>query len=428
MRRNLESTRSYPSFAASALLVSTLITGCVSARMSDREADRLFRESKYSEAADYLKSRIKAGGPGAPGSNDELLYLLDAGLSLHQADRWEESNAYFALAEKHVGLNNYTSVSEQAGTLLTGENTKAYRGEDFEKVLIHVYKALNFAMLGGIEDSLVEARLVNRRLEQLKREGEKPYKQNAFARYLSAILYEAEGEFNDAYVDYRKTHELEPSFRPVGVDLWRMAAALGLDDHMERWDQQFQLSQEEKDRRINRVLSRRSGMGEIIVIYQNGISPLKWPDPQFPQLPRFVARSNPVREAEVDLNGSLFGKTAILHDIEATAISNLEEKRMGLAAKRVAGRLVKGLVAQQVGKSANSQALGALTELVLVVSDQADTRSWNLLPKDLQILRIPVSAGEHLVKVRPVGGTELAEKTVKVEAGKKVFLSFRFMP
>jgi hypothetical protein len=415
-------------FGRSLLLVAIpLLAGCVSARMRDREPDRLFREAKYAEAAAYLKSKMK-DGPGKPGSNDEFLYLVDTGLALHQAGEFEASNAYFTLVEKHAGLNNYTSVSEEAGTLVTGENTKVYRGEDFEKVLIHVYKAMNYAMLGGIEDALVEARLVNRRLEELRREGERPYKQNAFARYLSAVLYEAEGELNDAYVDYKKAHQIEPSFRSVGLDLWRTAAALGMRDEMERWKNEFQLTDEETDRGSNRLLTGKSGRGELVILFQNGLSPIKVPDPGFPSMPQFVPRHNPVREAEVVVDGAPAGKTAILHDVEATAIENLEERKLAIAAKRIAGRVTKAVVADQVRKRTNSEALGFLTEVALIISDQADTRSWNLLPRDLQVLRVPVKAGAHEVRVRPIGAAELPSRSVQVEAGKKVFLSFRYLP
>ena len=405
------------------------LAGCVSARMGDGQVDRLFREARYAEAAELLKARLRPDGPGRPGSNDELLYLLDAGLALHQAGDAEASNAYFALAEKHLAQNGYTSVSEEAGTLLTGENTKVYRGEDFERVLVHVYKAMNYAMLGGLEDALVEARLVNRRLEEMRREGEKPYKQNAFARYLSAILYEAEGEFNDAYVDYKKTHELEPSYRPVGFDLIRMASALGMRDEARRWEREFEFSKEEADPSRNRVLSRKSGRGEIIVLFENGLSPVKVPDPAFPLLPDFVPRFNPVREAEVSVDGQPRGMTVLLHDIEATAISNLREKKFAMAGKRIAGRVAKAVVADQVRRQTNNELLGFLTEVALVVSDQADIRSWSLLPRDLQVLRIPADPGPHEVALRPVGAASAPPpRTVQVEAGKKAFVSFRWLP
>ncbi len=417
-----------PARLVALLVLVTLQVGCVSARMRETEIDRLFREGQYLVAADKLRAQIAPGGPGSPGSEDELLYLLDLGLSLHQGGRFEESNAFFALAEKHLGLNDYTSVTEEAGTLLTGENTKAYRGEDFEKVLVHVYKAMNYAALGATDEALVEARLVNRRLEELKREGQKPYKQNAFARYLSAVLYESEGEFNDAYIDYKKTLEIEPNLRQLGLDLWRVARALGMRDEMERWSRKFELSPEETDPARNRVWSQRSGKGEVVVIFQNGLSPVKVPDPAFPSLPRFVARHNPVTDATVEVDGVVRGRTWMLHDIENTAISNLEEKKAAMAAKRIAGRVAKAVVADQVRRRTKNEALGLLTELILVASDQADTRSWALLPRDLQILRIAVEPGTHEVRAIPSGGVPLESKMVSVEPGRKVFVSFRYQP
>jgi hypothetical protein len=63
------------------------------------------------------------------------------------------------------------------------------------------------------------------------------------------------------------------------------------------------------------------------------------------------------------------------------------------------------------------------------VSDQADVRSWNLLPRDLQIVRIPVEPGNHTVRLQPVGAAAAGrEKTVQVRKGQKVFVNFRYMP
>ena len=100
-----------------------------------------------------------------------------------------------------------------------------------------------------------------------------------------------------------------------------------------------------------------------------------------------------------------------------------------MAAKRVAGRVAKAVVADQVRRQTNNELLGFLTEVALVVSDQADTRSWSLLPRDLQVLRIPVEPGEHEVALRPVGAAAAPTlRKVRVEAGKKAFVSFRYFP
>jgi len=397
--------------------------GCVSARMSDRASDRLFREGQYKEAANKFREGVKEQGENG---RDLLLYLLDLGLSLHSAGKYEESNNAFFRAEKIAEIYDYTSLAAESATLLVSENIKVYKGEDFEKVLINTYIAINYALMGKLEDALVEARRVNRKLHLMVTEGQRKYKQNAFARYLSAIIYEAENNYNDAYVDYKKTLELIPDYPGLGRDLWRMAWQLRMPDEMEKWDQKFELTKQ--DHKLATSLEQKRGKSEIIVIFENGISPVKRPHPSFSSIPKFFPRYNPVSYAEVVVDGETKASTSSLHDVESTAIENLDEKYAGIIAKKVAGIVAKEVVADQIGRRTDSPLLWFLTRVALYAGDQADLRSWNLLPRDLQIARIPVEPGVHTVKVKPVGFTELGEKTVEVAAGKKVFVNFRYIP
>jgi hypothetical protein len=405
------------------VILPLILQGCASARMSDRESDNLFREGKYVEAAESLKKGFAKQGEG---SRDELLYLLDIGLALHTAGLYDESNKYLLKADKVAEIKDYTSLSSEAATLVTSDNIKGYKGEDFENTLISMYLALNYAMKGDYENSLVEARRVNRKLQLMITQGERKYKQNAFARYLSAIVYEAEGNWNDAYIDYKETYKIEPTFPGLGRDLWRMASFLHMTDKMEDWDKEFDLSKEDHEKA--KLLSPKKGRGELIVIYENGISPIKRPNPDFYSVPKFFPRPNPVLYADVEVDGQVAGPTIRLHDIEATAIENLNEKYAGIIAKKLAGVVVKEVAGNAVAKATGSQLLGQLSKLAMYASDQADVRSWNLLPRDLQVARIPVDPGKHKVKLNLAGGGSLPEREVTVKAGKKVFLNWRYMP
>ncbi len=404
--------------------VVNVTAGCVSARMSDRSIDGLFRDGKYEEAAQHLEAGVKAQGENG---RDLLLYLLDLGLALHSAGQFEASNRVFLQADKVAEIKDYTSLAAESATLLTSDNIKDYKAEDFENVLISTYLAMNYSLMGDYENALVEARRVNRKLHLMVTEGQRKYKQNAFARYLSGVIYEAEGNFNDAYIDYKKTWELEPTFSGLGRDLWRMAWLTGMSEEMDRWDSEFGLSSD--DHTEAKRLHPKNEKSEIIVLYENGISPKKVPDPGFHSIPKFTQRFNPVSFARVELDGQDLASTAVLHDIESTAIQNLDEKYAAIIARKVAGIVAKEVVADQVSKRTNSPLLGELSRLAMYLSDQADVRSWQLLPKDLQVVRIVVEPGTHTVKLRPVGAsTPLSEKTVQVGKGKKVFVGFRYMP
>ncbi|MBY0470378.1 hypothetical protein K2X30_04355 [bacterium] len=403
---------------------SGILTSCVSARMSDSVTDGLFRRGEYGEAANRLRQGVEREGEGG---RDLLLYLLDLGLTLHTSGNYEESNKVFLQADKIAEIKDYTSLASEGATLLVSENSKDYKGEDFEKVLINTYLAINFALMGDHEDALVEARRVNRKLSLMVSEGERKYKQNAFARYLSAVMYEADRNYNDAYVDYKNTRQLVPDYPGLGRDLWRTAWLLGMSDEMERWDREYGLGDE--DHRAGRQLSPRVGKAEIVVIYQNGISPVKRPNPSFRTLPKFFPRYNPVLQANVDIDGKPVGTTAVLHNIEATAMENLDEKYAGLIAKKLAGVVAKEVVADQIDKNTGNQGWGALARLILYSADQADLRSWSLLPRDLQMARFTVEPGTHTVRVSPIGdGASIPEKTVQVGKGQKVFVNFRYIP
>lgn len=405
------------------LVVLLGLLGCASARMSDHEVDRLFRNGQYEEAAQKLELGLKAQGDNG---RDLLLYLLDQGLSLHSAGKYEESNRAFLRADKVAEIKDYTSLSAEVATLITTDNLKDYPGEDFENVLINTYLAMNFALMGEVEDALVEARRVNQKLYRMVNEGKRKYKQNAFVRYLSAVLYEMERNYDDAYIDYQNTEKLMHDFPGLGRDLWRCAWLQRMPEEMERWDEVYGLTKE--DHAQARLVGPKSKKGEIIVLYENGISPVKRPNPQFSQLPKFYSRFNPVAQAQIEVNGAVLGTTSFLENIEATAIHNLEEKYGGMIAKKLAGVVAKEALAYGIAKKTDSPLVGFLARMVMYASDQADLRSWNLLPKDLQMTRIVLDPGTYQVRALPVGAGPLPAKTIQLTAGKKVFVNFRYMP
>ena len=398
--------------------------GCASARMSDHEPDRLFRNGEYEAATQKLRAGLEKQGEEG---RDSLLYLLDLGLALHSAGKYDESTQVFLKADKIAEIKDYTSLAAETTTLLISDNIKDYKAEDFENVMISTYLAMDYALMGNTEDALVEARRVNHKLELMINEGERKYKQNAFARYLSGILYESNRDYDEAYIDYKSVYKLAPEFPGLGRDLWRCASILHMQDEMKKWDKQFSLSKE--DHKAANLIGKKSKKGEIIVLYENGISPIKRPNPVFESLPQFHPRFNPVMDAKVEVNGAEKGTTAVLENVEATAIENLDEKYGAIIAKKIAGIAVKEAVAYGIGRETNSPVIWLVSRALLYATDQADLRSWNLLPRDLQVLRIPIEPGTHTLRLTPSGSVNsLPEKIVQVAPGKKVFVNFRYMP
>jgi hypothetical protein len=289
---------------------------------------------------------------------------------------------------------------------------------------------MNYALMGNIEDALVEARKVNHKLHLYITEAKRKYSESAFARYLSGILYEIDQSWGDAYIDYKKTLELRPENKSVGKHLWRMAVLSGNDQELVEIEKKYSIQPEEK----KSLLSKDKTHGEIIVFYENGISPIKKPNPSFHSIPQFFPRFNPMRFARVDVKSDLASfsfKTELFDDIESMAILNLDEKYASIITKKAVGLAAKASLAYAVGSATKDSALGFLAFQVLNAADSADVRSWRLLPHDLQIGRFWLPPGDYVLKLTPVGNYEkesFKEKRIHVTAGKKQFVNFRFIP
>ena len=68
-----------------------------------------------------------------------------------------------------------------------------------------------------------------------------------------------------------------------------------------------------------------------------------------------------------------------------------------------------------------------LATVAVAETEQADTRSWVLLPAEIWMVRIPVLPGEHEVMVQALDGSEpISLGRVRVARGEKVFRSARF--
>jgi len=411
-------------FAALALFAGSGLVSCASARMSDVETDNLFRAGRFVDAQKRLEEGLKEQGESG---NDILLYQLDLALAHRYQGNFAESNKYFAAADKLAEEMDYRSISGEVATLLTSDNIKFYRAEDFEWVLMSLYLSMNYAEMGKTEDAIVEARRVNRKLLLLTQDGKRKYKQNAFARYLSAVLYETEQNWNDAYIDYKEAHALQPNFPGIGLDLYRLAHLQRDSEAKKKWEIEFNLTAEQKEKALESLPKHKQA--QVVILYENGLSPVKKPHPSFYQIPKFFPRYNPVSVARVELNGQRIGVTQTMNDIESTAIENLDEKYAGIVAKKVAGIVAKEVVSKQVENVTKSPELALITKLAFYLSDQADVRSWNLLPRDLQIMKLTLPPGEATIKIIPEG-SESKSKEVKVQLqeNKTVFIHHRYIP
>ena len=196
--------------AAGTVLWLLTVQGCALSGGYYPTLEQQFARHDYS-AADVTVSQHAA----EYGERNAVLYYLDRGLTLHLAGRYAESNAVLAQAEARIDTLYTKSITTGVSSLFTNDTLLPYEGEDFEKVQLNLIAALNYVYLGQLDEALVEARKVDLKLTAYDNQyAAKPvYKEDAFARYLSGILYETRGELNDAFIAYRKALDAYEAYR-----------------------------------------------------------------------------------------------------------------------------------------------------------------------------------------------------------------------
>lgn len=419
-----------------------LAAGCATWSHSFREVERHLAQEHYAEALQALERQGDA-------TREPLLYQLNKAMLLRMAGQYAASNDAFEQAKVLIEKYSALSLREQGAAFIINDAASAYAGEEHEQVLVHLYEALNYLALGNRDSARVEALQVDLRLREQAERGGHDYVENAFARYLTGMIYEDLGEWSDALIAYRKSYEAYSEYREryavampqfLRHDLLRLTQHLGLTDEQRRYQEEFGI-----ERWVKQDAWR--SQGELVFMLHNGLAPTKQEhvgsvlDPVSGHffviaLPSYQPRVPLVRAARVDVNG-LAVDTEVYEDVQALAKRTLEVKLPAITARALARMVVKAQAAKAARQKASSSrgddwlaaALLSLgVEVANVLTERADTRSWATLPNDIQLARIVLPPGTYNVRVgllgfgtTTVGGFELRD--IVIEAGRKTYVS-----
>ena len=353
---------------------------------------------------------------------DQLVYVLDYAVALQQAGNYKESARLLGKAEKIADIQDYTSLSREASSLILNAEMVQYKGDDFEKILINAVNAINYLMMNQLDDALVEVRRVNEKLYKFKFDAKRDYEQSPYASYLAGLIWEADGKYDDSYIDYKKAHELAPNFTPLHADLIRAAIRARRDEDVAKWKAAYpevQVGADWKD----------SKNGELVFIFQQGWGPRKYARPGAPRFPKLFPVITSTRRAELDIEGVDKVLTESIYSVQDVEIKTLENAYAGIVAKRIAGVATKAILADQIRQK--NKLLGDLTSFALNASDRADLRQWSTLPETFQIARKFLKAGTYKISAQGlnVSGSPSNEnmpaQEIRVLPGRKTFITWR---
>jgi uncharacterized protein len=431
-----------PAVAGVALWAAALgLAGCATMPVAD-QLERDLRAGDYAAGLETVE-RSKDQYAGA----NSLLYYFDKGSLEQRVGDYAASNAALEQAEKLIEEVSVTSISEAAASMLVNDTTLAYSGEDFERVMVNVLKTLNYLYLGDLDGALVEARKVNTQLLKLSDQyGETAvYKQDAFARYLSAFAYESAGEYNDAYIDYKKAYTAYKIYQrqfgtPVPTvlahDLLRLSRWLGFDDDHAEWREHFADVGESGE--VPRRPVKRSELlvvaydGRMLSKYTRYVAvPIRDPDgnPYVLKVafPAFKLTPPGVEGVTLVLPDGTTLSAEVAQPLAEIAVKNLEQRIGLISLKAIARATAKYVAAYQVRKaSGEGSFLGFAASLYTWISEQADLRSWRTLPFRFFLLRVSLPPGRHDLELMSDpyggGGPRRFPLTVELAPGEKKVL------
>lgn len=464
-----------------ALAATLVVSGCASYSQKALKVREPLARGDYAAAEQFLVEE-KPGGDGLP-------YLLELGLVQRYSGQLEQSNATFQRAEDLVDALWTKSISKELLAFATSDETIPYSGEMWERALIHYYRALNYIDLGSYESALVECRKLNQRLSVYVASEDDPpaYAQDAFGQYLTAVLYEAAGELNDAwvslrladdgYLDWSEKYGVEAP-RLLQQDLVRLAEQQGFRDEAERYRARFG---DAADGPSTRELL---GRGEVIFFWESGFAPAKeqvettipilkkeWGEEHvllgptlahryhhpiyyddaeleyllriaLPTFPSIVVGQGPPGYAQLEARPAATTERsaaprAVVGQAETELMTNLDaisrrglEDRSGTILLRTILRALSKYGLTRLAQKEGGDVGKLVANLFGAATEKADTRSWVTMPRSIHMARLRVPPGVHDIEITCFRANGRVQETVTFEgvevgAGEVRFLSHR---
>lgn len=449
--------------AAILFLILFFFSGCRTYYRKNQEFNSYFQQGDLQRA-----EKVIANDKKAPKRNTKLLYYLNRGTVAFMLGKYAESNEYFetALTLSETIEKNYFV---DAASLLTNPNILPYKGESFELLMVHYYKALNYLYLHDYDAALVECRRMNEKLQVLgdKYTKDNRYKHDAFIHTLMGLIYDADKDYNNAFIAYRNAYNIyqDDYNKLYGItapeqlkkDLLRAAYRTGLPQEVAYYEKEFGMKFTPPAKNDN---------GDVVFFWLNGLGPVKdewsvnftivrgqgsyvtfvneeygWSFPFYYQsdekdpnsglgqlefvrvvLPKYVERPLVYTNATL-IHGDEHRSLELAEDVNKIAFQSLQDRMLRELGQSLLRLALKKAAEYRTRKE--NEDLGAAVGIINFITEQADTRNWQTLPHSIYYTRMELPAGEQQLQLTEGGGTGKAQTfDLNIKPGQTVFKSF----
>nr|WKN34087.1 hypothetical protein K4G66_17040 [Tunicatimonas sp. TK19036] len=450
--------------------LALLLCACASYYQVNEKFNRSFEDGDLERAEKVLDGSKKASEGKA-----KLLYNLNRGVIASLQGKFEESNTFLEKAYE-LGEDLRNNYLNTAASLLVNPMVSYYTGEDHELLLLHYYKALNYLQMGDTESALVECRRMNIKLNKFsdKYKGglfgaEGKYHRDAFVHTLMGLIYDADRDYNNAFIAYRNAVDIYredylPLFgldapEQLQQDLLRIAHLMGFTNELQRYEKLLGKTYKP---------SSHEG-GELVFFWNNGLGPVKsewslnfalirgrggammfkneelgWSlpfavssDEEYEQkglddlniirvaFPKYTERTPHFTKATLQMPDRSFLVLEKAEDVNAIAFQSLQQrmfKEFSTSLLRVALKKASEYSVRQQNDN-----LGAVIGIVNAITERADTRNWQTIPHAIHYTRAALPTGEQTVQLSINGRNATEQKhelTYQIRKNRTTFGAF----
>lgn len=379
------------------------------------------RDATVSRDMQHAYEELQQNSRISPKGKNRVLYYLEHGTIMTHMGNFSAAEASYSKASSLIDELYTESVTRRALSFVVNDATTEYRGEEYEIVALHMMRALLFLRQGQWSKAGVEARRINTRLKELQQGfGERSdstqpsvsYVIDAFALYLSGIIFEVTGEVDSAIVDYRRAlaayeqgyvggstpSSLIRALYDLAVRYRRSSVAAPL---LKKYPTILQ------DRKGIQPVSKsgaRIDSGVIVIsmgypvlpkqsesfVFSVGSSIIRYSWPIIPQ--SYVS----FPDYQVFISGKhVTTPFEITQNFDDISRFMLRKKRLSLTAKSITRIAAKQMLAHQL--SEQNPLIGLMAQMLSALTETADTRGWMLLPGKIGVQRISLPYGKHMI-------------------------------
>ena len=444
------------------IFVAVILTGCATYYAKNIKLYQAIETGQFETADKLLEKDTKS-----PNNRNHLLYYLNRGYVSWRLNDNRKSVDQFNTAENIIDDYNKNFGAEVLA-LISNPMVKPYRAEDFEVVMVNCFKAINFMQLDNNEAAMVECRRINLKLNALNdkyKDHKNRYQRDAFANTMMGLLYDANGDYNNAFIAYRNALEIyETDYasnfnvqapKQLKLDILRTAYIIGFGEELDFYERKFGM----------KYTPAKKNDAEMVFFWMNGFGPVKdeWSvnftiikgtgglvtfvndefNFSFPfflgssekssfsdlklirvAFPKYVERKPTSVSAVITSDTKSYALEQV-EDINAIAFKTLNDRFMREMANSLL-RVATKQAMEEVTRKENKN-IGSILSILNAATEKADTRNWQCLPHGISYARIPLNGGENklALNVKMIDGkTVTNDVSINAKQGKTYFHAF----